>query len=241
MPRSRISARRWARSLGPESPVNAAMAGLFHTIESGSYDCSDISHACPLVDMSLGGKAFSKPRLSFLITPVVDGGGAVGDEFAHVNSCCRSEPQYDRPEEGESMYSQSSDRLLDPQHDEKLGFQPGAIPEERRILVQAMPPHAPVTNLPKSTASQRRKRSGVPYHFCKNTNYHLRMRQKRTEDYIRRAATQKAHVSSATAEIPEVQNDRLTPEQLAELQEVIETYREQISWDPNDIGCLSPE
>ena len=96
-------------------------------------------------------------------------------------------------------------------------------------------------NLPKSTASQRRKQSGVPYHFCKNTNYHLRMRQKRTEDYIRRAATQKAHVSSATAKIPEVQNDRLTPEQLAELQEVIETYREQISWDPNDIGCLSPE
>ena len=86
MPRRRVTARRWARKLGGHSPVNAALSGVFESISDGTYDCVDEAHACPLVDMSLGGKAYSKPRLPFLITEVVDGTHHVGDEFAHVKA-----------------------------------------------------------------------------------------------------------------------------------------------------------
>ena len=241
MPDQRISARRWARAFGGKSPVNAALAATFEHISNGTYDCALAAHACPLVDMSLGGKAYSKPRLPFLITEVVDGSAHVGDEFAHVNSCCRSHPQYDRPEEGEETHAQSSHRVPDPQFDSKLGFQPGQVPPEQRILVEACRPAVPVTMLHQSAAKIRAQKSGVPQSFCRRTQYHLRQRQLKTEACIQQAMAEKAHISSATAEIPEVHSDQLSPEQTQELQSLIEKYKDQISWDPNDIGCLSDE
>jgi hypothetical protein len=48
-------------------------------------------------------------------------------------------------------------------------------------------------------------------------------------------------MSSATADVSDVNSDQLTPEQTAELRAVIEKHSDQISWDPNDVGCLSDE
>ena len=48
-------------------------------------------------------------------------------------------------------------------------------------------------------------------------------------------------MSSATADVSDVNSDQLKPEQRAELRAVIEKYTDQISWDPNDVGCLSDE
>ena len=73
-----VKARRWVRSFPDSSPANAALAEVSHSISEGTFDCTDAAYACPLVDMSLGSKAFSKPRLPFIITPVVDGTGATG-------------------------------------------------------------------------------------------------------------------------------------------------------------------
>ena len=46
-------------------------------------------------------------------------------------------------------------------------------------------------------------------------------------------------MSSARADVTDVNSDQLTPEQTDELRVVIEKYTDQISWDPNDVGCLS--
>ena len=48
-------------------------------------------------------------------------------------------------------------------------------------------------------------------------------------------------MSSATADVSDVNSDQLPLEQTAELRAVIEKYTDQISWDPNDVGCLSDE
>ena len=48
-------------------------------------------------------------------------------------------------------------------------------------------------------------------------------------------------MSSATADVSDVNSDQLTPEQTAELRAVIEKHSDQISCDPNDVGCLSDE
>ena len=237
----RIRARRWARALGASSPVNAALAGVFHSISNGTYDCSLADHACPVTDMSLGGKAFGKPRLPFIITPVVDGTASVGDEFAYANSLCRSHTQYDFPEEGENTATQSSLRVPNPQFDCNLGILPGSVPEGRRIIVEAMPSCSRFKSVSATDAAKHSRKSGLPQHLCKHTQYHLRQRQIRTEEAAKEAALKRSHVASATAELPEVHSEQLSPEQTDELQTLIETYKDQISWDPNDIGCLSDE
>lgn len=236
-----VSARRWVRSQKGPSPVTAALAGVFKCISEQTYDCSVESQGCPLVDMSLGAKPYSKPRLPFVISPVVDGAGHMGDEFAHVNSFCRSQEQEDRPEEGESMVAQSSLRVPDPTHDGKLGIKPGSVPPERRILVEAVKPLAKHKELPKSSAEDRIKHAGVPKTFCRRTQYHLRQRQLRTEASLRQAAVESAQMACATAKVSDIQSDQLTPEQTTELQAVIQEHKDQISWDPNDVGCLSDE
>ena len=48
-------------------------------------------------------------------------------------------------------------------------------------------------------------------------------------------------MSSATADVSDVNSDQLMPEQTAELRAVIEKYTDQISLDPYDVGCLSDE
>jgi hypothetical protein len=193
--------------------------------------------------MSLGAKPYGKPRLPFMISPVVEGGatGAMGDEFVCVNSFCRSHDQEDRPEEGESTAAQSSLRVPDPSHDSKVGFEPGVVPPDRRILIDAVKPPNKHSELPKSTAANRIQSAGVPHAFCRRTQYQLRQRQLRTESSLREAAVKRAQMSSATADVSDVNSDQLTPEQTAELRAVIEKHSDQISWDPNDVGCLSDE
>ena len=154
---SNVSARRWLRSFTDPSQVNAASAGFFQCVFEQTYDCSVDSQGCPLTDMSLGAKPYGKPRLPFMISPVVEGGatGAVGDEFVRVYSFCRSHDQEDRPEEGESTAPQSSLRVPDPSHDSKLGFKPGVAPPGRRILIDAVKPPNKHSELPKSTVANR--------------------------------------------------------------------------------------
>ena len=154
---SNVSARRWVRSFTDPSPVNAALAGFFQCVSEQTYDCSVDSQGCPLTDMSLGAKPYGKPRLPFMISPVVEGGatGAMGDEFVCVNSFCRSHDQEDRPEEGESTAAQSSLRVPDPSHDSKLGFEPRVVPHDRRTLVDAVNPPNKHSELPKSMAADR--------------------------------------------------------------------------------------
>ena len=125
-----VSARRWVRSFNDPSPVNAALAGFFQCVSEDTYDCCVDSKGCPLTDMSLGAKPYGKPRLPFMLSPVVEGRatGAVGDDFVCVNSFCRSHDQGDRPEEGESTAAQSLLRVPNPLHDRKLGFEPGVEP-----------------------------------------------------------------------------------------------------------------
>jgi len=48
-------------------------------------------------------------------------------------------------------------------------------------------------------------------------------------------------MSSATADVSDVNSDQLTPEHTAELRAVSKKYTDQISSDPNDVGCLSDE
>ena len=48
-------------------------------------------------------------------------------------------------------------------------------------------------------------------------------------------------MSSATADVSDVNGDQLTPGKTAELRAVIEKYTDQISWDPTDVGCLSDD
>ena len=229
-----------ARALGGSYPVSAAVTGVLRAISTGTYDCSLASQACPVTDMSLGGKAFSKPRLPFLITPVVEGSLPVGDEFAHVNSCCRSHAQYDPPEEGENTATQSSLRIPDSQFDRQLGID-DTQSDRARIVVEARPPPRQSTELPSVPASKRAQQAGLPQRFCRNTNYHLRQRQLRTEAAAQEAALKQARVASATADVPQTHSDQLTSDQQQELQALIEEHRDQISWDPNDIGRLTDE
>ena len=147
---SNVSARRWVCSFNDPFPGSPALAGFFQCVSEKTYDCSVDSQGCPLTDMSLGVKPYGKPRLPFMISPVVEGGatGAVGDEFVIFNSFCRSHDQEDRPEEGESTAAQSSLRVPDPAHDSKLGFEPGVEPPDRRILIDALKPPNKHSELP---------------------------------------------------------------------------------------------
>ena len=154
-----------------------------------TYDCCVGSHGSPLADMSLGAKPCGKPRLPFVISPVVDGGttGAVGDEFVSVNSFCRSHDEEDRPEEGESTAAQSSLHVPDPSHDSNLGLETGAVPHDRCILIDAVKPPNQNSQPPKSMAADRIQKAGVPHAFCRRTQHHLRQRQQRTESSLREA------------------------------------------------------
>ena len=95
-----ISARKWARAQAGSGPVAAALAGVFAAINNGPYKLDPAAQGCPLTDLNLGAKAHWKPRLPFLLSAVVTGGtdnesSAVTDEYAGINSVCRSDPSQD--------------------------------------------------------------------------------------------------------------------------------------------------
>ena len=129
-----LSARRWARAHGSSSPVAAALGGVIAAINNGTYSFDPQAQACPVLDMSLGAKAHWKPRLPFLLSPVVDGdadGHAVADEYVDVNSVCRSDPAQDI-EGGENPENVSVHRIPDAAFDATLFPGDAPPPEERK-------------------------------------------------------------------------------------------------------------
>ena len=113
--RMRISARKWARAHAGSGPVAAVLGGVFAAMNSGSYTFDPQAQGCPVLDMSLGAKAHWKPRLPFIVSPVIDGGSetrGVNDEYLDVNSVCRSDPAEDF-EGGENPDNLSAHRIPD--------------------------------------------------------------------------------------------------------------------------------
>jgi hypothetical protein len=60
------------------------------------------------------------------------------------------------------------------------------------------------------------------------------------ENYCQvQAAQEPVYGTIASSTVQAVQSDQLKPQQLAELQALVETYKDQISWTPDDIGKLT--
>jgi hypothetical protein len=140
---SRLSARRWARAQSGTSkgPVAAALGGVFAAISNGSYRLDLEAQGCPGFDMSLGAKAFWRPRLHFWLSPVVDGQDAaaaeIDDEYLQVNSLSASDPSADF-EGGESApRCFSALRVPDTEHDDRLFAGHGAPADERFVVEPA--------------------------------------------------------------------------------------------------------
>ena len=85
---SNVSARRWVGSFTDHPQSMFALAGLFQCVSKQTYECSVDSQGSPLTDMSLGAKPYGKPRLPFMISPIVEVGAT--DDVAM--SFCISTP-----------------------------------------------------------------------------------------------------------------------------------------------------
>ena len=82
--------------------------------------------------------------------------------------------------------------------------------------------------------------AGVPQQLCSNTVHYLRSRQLQSEAYGNVASAQDpVYGTVASSTVQAVQSDQLTPDQLAELQALVERHKNQISWTPDDIGKLT--
>ena len=86
----------------------------------------------------------------------------------------------------------------------------------------------------------RKAHARLPSYLCSDTHRCLRLRQLAAEECARRSdQSQPVHISNATVNAQSIESDRLDPEQLAQLRALVQEHCGQISWTPDDIGCLT--
>ena len=90
-------------------------------------------------------------------------------------------------------------------------------------------------------ARSRCRHAGVPHHVNLNTLAALRERLLAIEDFSARTCFTGSDFDVATAAVQPVASDGLEPEQLQQLQDLIDEYTDQISRSSDDIGCLDPK
>ena len=90
-------------------------------------------------------------------------------------------------------------------------------------------------------ARSRCSSAGVPQHMCANALAALRDRVLAAEAYADRSGSQELEHALATAAVQPVSSDGLAPEQLQQLQNLMDEYTDQISWSSDDVGCLDPK
>ena len=81
----------------------------------------------------------------------------------------------------------------------------------------------------------------MPQHVNLNTLAALRERLLAVEDFSARTCFTGSDFDVATAAVQPVASDGLEPEQLQQLQDLIDEYTDQISWSSDDIVCLDPK
>jgi hypothetical protein len=192
---------------------------------------SSVSHGCPLVDACSLCRPFNRPRYPFIPSLLVEGADVSCDEFARVNSNCCGDPFEDCAPEREGEASSLISSCLS-SNSALSEFDSVNRSHSKVIPWREVRKHAP--------SHIRAMHSGIPVSFSADTQHDLRKRQLSAEAYSRDAVSDiGVHNFLASATVQAVESTRLCNTQLEQLNELISSHRDQISWTPNDIGCLS--
>jgi hypothetical protein len=186
------------------------------------------AYGCPLVDGCYLGRPFSGARVPFFAARVLDGVGLVPDEFTATNSVCYSNPFDDCPTRGAAA-TLSEFRI------------PADSGVQGRCSSVTSHVSSRVTTIRDADARKvRAAAAGIPQQLCDHSISCLRARQLQAESYCKvQAAQEPVYGTVASSTVQAVQSDQLSPEQLAELQALVEQCKDQISWTPDDIGKLT--
>jgi hypothetical protein len=186
------------------------------------------AYGCPLLDSCLLSRPFLGVRVPFFAATVLDGLGLASDEYAAVNSVCYGDPFES------CQHAGVADNISDLRIPAEEGF------SGRCTSISGTPPSRFIIRDGTEKQQARTDAAGVPQQFCNDTVHALRARQLQAESYSNIPASQDpVYGTIASSTVQAVHSDQLTPDQLLELQSLVEKFKDQISWTPDDIGVLT--